>query len=148
MTIPPSGRILGVDWGEIRIGLALSDETQTLASPLETLVRRRGKRFPMPRLVELVALHEPVGILVGLPLTGEGDEAASAIESRGLAESVAARTRIPVELWDERLTTARALRAVREQGGSIRGRKQDVDALAAAVLLQHFLDARKASVAR
>jgi len=148
MAIPPTGRILALDWGEIRIGLALSDETQTLASPLETLVRRRGKRFPMPRLVELVALHEPVGIVVGLPLTGEGDEGASAIESRGLAESVAARTRIPVELWDERLTTARALRAVREQGGSVRGRKQDVDALAAAVLLQHFLDARKASVAR
>jgi putative Holliday junction resolvase len=148
MAIPPTGRILALDWGEIRIGLALSDETQTLASPLETLVRRRGKRFPMPRLVELIALHEPVGIVVGLPLTGEGEEGASAIESRDLAESVAARTRIPVELWDERLTTARALRAVREQGGSVRGRKQDVDALAAAVLLQHFLDARKASVAR
>ncbi len=148
MTIPPSGRILGVDWGQIRIGLALSDETQTLASPLETLVRRRGKRFPMPRLLELTTLHGPVGIVVGLPLTGEGEEGASAIESRRLAQSVAARTAIPVELWDERLSTARALRAVRDQDGSVRGRKQDVDALAAAVLLQHFLDARKASIAR
>ena len=130
----------------MRIGLALSDESQTLASPLETLVRRRGKRFPMPRLLELVAEHRPVGIVVGLPLTPEGDEGESAIESRALAESVAARTGLPLELWDERLTTARALRAVREQGGSTRGRKEDVDALAAAVLLQHFLDARKAAV--
>jgi len=146
--IPTHGRILALDWGEVRIGLALSDETQTLASPLETLVRRRGKRFPMPRLLELVAERQPVGIVVGLPLTGEGDEGPSAIESRTLAQSVAARTALPLELWDERLTTARALRAVREQGGSIRGRKQDVDALAAAVLLQHFLDTRKVAVAR
>jgi putative Holliday junction resolvase len=146
MPIPPAGRILALDWGLVRIGLALCDETQTLASPLETLVRRRGKRFPMPRLLELVAEHSPVGIVVGLPLTAEGDEGQSAIESRILAESVAARTSLPLELWDERLTTARALRAVREQGGSTRGRKEDVDALAAAVLLQHFLDARKAAV--
>ena len=146
--IPTQGRILALDWGEVRIGLALSDETQTLASPLETLVRRRGKRFPMPRLLELVAERQPVGIVVGLPLTGEGNEGPSAIESRTLAQSVAARTALPLELWDERLTTARALRAVREQGGSIRGRKQDLDALAAAVLLQHFLDTRKVAVAR
>src|SRR5690349_8213564 len=144
MSIPSTGRILALDWGLVRIGLALSDETQTLASPLETLVRRRGKRLPMPRLLELLAAHGPVvGIVAGLPLTAEGDEGESAIESRMLAESVAARTGLPLELWDERLTTARALRAVREQGGSTRGRKEDVDALAAAVLLQHFLDARK-----
>ena len=69
MPIPATGRILGVDWGEVRIGLALSDETQTLASPLDTLVRRSGKRFPMARLLDLVELHHPVGVVVGLPLT-------------------------------------------------------------------------------
>lgn len=148
MSIPLTGRILALDWGEIRIGLALSDETQTLASPLATLVRRRGKRVPMPHLLQLITTHQPVGIVVGLPLTGEGEEGASAIASRTLADTVAARTPVPVELWDERLTTARAIRAVREQGGSLRGRKQDLDALAASVLLQQFLDARKASVAR
>jgi putative Holliday junction resolvase len=147
MPIPPTGRILALDWGLVRIGLALSDESQTLASPLETLVRRRGKRLPMPRLLELIAEHSPVvGVVAGLPLTLDGDEGESAIEARTLAESVAARTGLPLELWDERLTTARALRVVREQGGSTRGRKEDVDALAAAVLLQHFLDARKAAV--
>ena len=52
MPLPTSGRLLGLDWGEVRIGLALSDETQTLATPLETLVRRRGKRFPMARFLE------------------------------------------------------------------------------------------------
>ncbi len=141
--IPASGRILGVDWGEVRIGLALSDETQTLATPLETLQRRLGKRFPMPRFLELTTLHQPVGIVVGLPLSPEGSEGESAEASREMAVTVARRTSLPVELWDERMSTARALGAIREQGGSTRGRKGDVDALAAAVLLQHFLEARR-----
>jgi len=141
--IPPQGRILGVDWGEVRIGLALSDETQTLASPLETLTRRRGKRLPMPRLLALATHHAAVGAVVGLPLTLEGEEGPSAVEARDLAATIANRTGLPVDLWDERMSTARALRAVREQDGRTRGRKQDVDALAAAVLLQHYLDARR-----
>jgi putative holliday junction resolvase len=145
--IPSHGRILGVDWGEIRIGLALSDETQTLATPLETLTRRRGKRFPMPRLLELAATHGAIGAIVGLPLTPEGDEGESAGGARDLADTIARRTGLPVDLWDERMSTARALRAVREQDGSTRGRKQDVDALAAAVLLQHYLDARHSKAA-
>jgi putative holliday junction resolvase len=145
--LPPSGRLLALDWGEVRIGLALSDETQTLASPVTTLVRRSGKRFPMPRLLELVAEHAPVGVVVGLPLTGEGHEGESAAAARDLADGVARRTGLPVALWDERMSTARALSAIREQGGRTRGRKQDVDALAAAVLLQHYLDARRVAPA-
>ena len=142
-SIPTAGRILGVDWGEIRIGLALSDETQTLASPLETLVRRAGKRVPMPRLLELTAVHHPVGIVVGLPLSAEGTEEESASAAREMAATIARRTALPVEFWDERMSTARALAAIWEQGGSTRGRRPEVDALAASVLLQHFLDARK-----
>ena len=147
MSLPFPGRLLAVDWGEVRLGLALSDETQTLASPLETLVRRAGKRFPLARFLELVETHGPVGILVGLPLTGEGEEGASAEAARELARTLAERTALPLELWDERMSTARALAVIREQGGRTRGRKEEVDALAAAVLLQHFLDARR-SVAR
>jgi len=143
--LPSSGRLISVDWGEVRIGLALSDESQFLATPLETLVRRPGKRFPMPRFTALVAEHAPVGVVVGLPLTGEGDEAASAVAARELAGQIGGRTGLPVELWDERMSTARALGLIREQGGSTRGRREDVDALAAAVLLQHFLDSRRAA---
>jgi putative holliday junction resolvase len=141
--LPPTGRLIAVDWGDVRIGLALSDDTQILATPLETLVRRAGKRFPMPRFLELVAEHRPVGAVVGLPLTGEGVEAASAHAAREMAETIARRSGLPVELWDERMSTARALGAIREQGGSTRGRREDVDALAAAVLLQHFMEARR-----
>jgi putative Holliday junction resolvase len=143
MPIPTIGRILGVDWGEVRIGLALSDETQTLASALTTLVRRRGKRFPLGRLLELAAQHQPVGVVVGLPLALDGSETESAASARDLATSIAHHTGLPLELWDERMSTARVLTAIREQGGKVRGRKQDVDAHAAAVLLQHFLDARR-----
>lgn len=142
-TLPADGRLIAVDWGDLRIGLALSDEAQILASPLETLVRRAGKRFPMPRFLELLATHRPVGVVVGLPLTGEGVEADSARAARAMADAIGHRSGLPVELWDERMTTARALRVIREQGGTARGRREDVDALAAAVLLQHFMEARR-----
>jgi putative Holliday junction resolvase len=143
MPLPTTGRILAVDWGEVRIGLAMSDESQTLASPVETLSRRRGKRFPLLRFLELAAEHRPVGLLVGLPLSPDGTEQESASAARKLGEMLAERTQLPLELWDERMSSARALAVIREQGGSTRGRKGDVDALAAAVLLQHFLDSRK-----
>lgn len=143
MSIPSAGRVIALDWGEVRLGLALSDETQFLATPLDTLVRRPGKRFPMPAFLEHVDRTRPVGILVGLPLTPEGTETESARAARELAELVARRTGLPTELLDERLTTARAHREIRAQGGSTRGRREDVDALAAAVLLQNFLDIRR-----
>jgi len=142
--LPRTGRLLALDWGEIRIGLAASDETQLLASPLQTVTRRAGKRYPMPALLDLVTRNDIVGLLVGLPLTPEGEEGDSAREARAMGELVAGRAGLPVEYWDERMTTARALRSIQEQGGSTRGRKEDVDALAAAVLLQGFLDARRA----
>jgi len=138
-----AGRLLGVDWGERRIGLALSDETRTLAQPLTTLTRRTGKRFPMRDLLTLLEQHAVTGIVVGLPLDQEGAEGEAATAARLLAADIARRSGQPVELWDERLTTARALRAVRAMGGTTRGRKDDVDALAATLLLQHYLDAKR-----
>ena len=137
------GRLLGVDWGERRIGLALSDETRTLAQPLATLTRRTGKRFPMRQLLTLVDRHAVTGVVVGLPLDLEGAEGEAAGAARALAAAIAQHSGKPVDLWDERLTTARALNAVRDMGGTTRGRKDDVDALAATVLLQHYLDAKR-----
>lgn len=138
-----SGRLLGVDWGETRIGLALSDETQTLAQPLITLTRRAGKRVPIPKLIEVAHTHAVTGVVVGLPLNERGLEGDAARAARALAAAVAERTGLPVTLWDERFSTARALRAVKEMGGSTRGRKGDIDTMAAALLLQHFMDARR-----
>jgi putative Holliday junction resolvase len=138
-----TGRLLGVDWGERRIGLALSDESRTLAQPLATLTRRLGKRFPMAQLLDHIARHQVTGIVVGLPLDESGAEGDAARAARALAEDIGLRAALPVVLWDERMTTARVLAAVREMGGSTRGRKDDVDALAAALLLQHYLDAKR-----
>src|SRR5216117_1778064 len=142
--IPPAGRILAVDWGQRRIGLALSDETQTLAQPLSTLTRRAGKRFPMAQLLDQITRNQVVGIIVGLPLDEAGAEGDAAHAARSLADDIKRRVgELEVSMWDERMTTARVLAAVREMGGSTRGRKEDVDAMAAALLLQHYLDARK-----
>lgn len=140
------GRLLAVDWGERRIGLALSDEMQVLAQPLSTLTRRAGKRFPMSQLLDLVNRHHVTGIIVGLPLDESGGEGDAAHAAKALADDIKRRVRdVEVTMWDERMTTARVLAAVREMGGSTRGRKAELDAMAAALLLQHFLDTKRGS---
>jgi len=137
---------MAVDWGERRIGLALSDETQVLAQPLTTLTRRAGKRFPMAQLLQLITKHNVVGIVVGLPLDETGAEGDAAHAARALADDIKKRAgELEVRMWDERMTTARVLAAIREMGGTTRGRKEDVDAMAAALLLQHYLDAQRGS---
>jgi len=137
--------LLGVDWGERRIGVALSDESQILAQPLATLTRRAGKRFPMSQLLGYLDAQRVVGVVVGLPLNEHGAEGEAARAARALAEDIARRSGRPVELWDERMTTARVRQAIHEMGGKIRGRAGDVDALAATLLLQHYLDAKRGS---
>lgn len=133
------GRVLAIDWGEKRIGLALSDPTRTIASPLGHIARRAGKRPPLAELVKRAKEHEVRAIVLGLPLDASGDDTPRAVEVRGIAAELTRRTGLAVELVDERFSTAAALRTVKEMGGSTRGRRGDVDALAAAILLQHAL---------
>lgn len=133
------GRLLAIDYGERRIGLAISDPTGTIASPAGHVLRRAGKRPPIAELVRRAGELEARGFVVGLPLDQNGDDTPRATEVRRIAAELEKRTGLPVSLVDERFTTAAALRAVREMGGSTRGRKGDVDALAATVLLQHAL---------
>lgn len=133
------GRIVAVDWGDRRVGLAASDPTRTIASPAGFITRRAGKRPPVAELVRRLQELEASAVVFGLPLDLEGDETERAAEVRKVGDEVARRTGLPVRYVDERFTTVAALRAVRQQGGSTRGRKGDVDALAATVLLQHAL---------
>ena len=133
------GRWMAIDWGERRIGLAISDPTGTIASPAGAIERRAGKRAPIAELVRRSVALEARGIVMGLPLDGEGDDTPRSLECRRVAAELARRTSLPVALLDERFTTAVALRAVRDMGGSTRGRKADVDALAATVLLQQAM---------
>lgn len=142
---PPSavtslpGRVLAVDYGEKRIGLAVSDPSRTVASPVGFVTRRTGKRPPIAELARRAEELEATAVVLGLPLDDRGDDTPRATEVRRVAAELERRTGLPVSLVDERYTTAAALRTVREMGGSTRGRKGDVDALAAAVLLQHAL---------
>jgi putative Holliday junction resolvase len=133
------GRLLAVDYGERRIGLAVSDPTGTIASPAGHILRRRGKRAPIAEILRRAEELGARGFVVGLPLDASGEDTPRAAEVRRIAAELERRTGLPVELVDERFTTAAALRAVREMGGSTKGRKGDVDALAATVLLQHAL---------
>ena len=133
------GRLLAIDYGERRIGLAISDPTGTIASPAGVIVRRAGKRPPIAEIMRRAEALEARGFVMGLPLDGNGDETPRTTEVRSIAVELTRRTGHPVELVDERYTTAIALRGIREMGGSTRGRKGDVDALAATVLLQHAL---------
>jgi putative pre-16S rRNA nuclease len=137
---PARGRLLAIDYGERRVGLAISDPTGTIASPAGVIVRRAGKRPPIAEILRRAEALEARGFVVGLPLDGEGNETPRSAETRSVAAELSRRTGLSVELVDERYTTAAALRAVHEMGGSTRGRKGDVDALAAAVLLQQVLN--------
>lgn len=138
-------RVLGVDWGERRIGFAISDPRGIIATPAGHLVRRAGKRPPIAKVIEKARELNATAFVVGLPLAESGDDTPRATEVRGIAAELEKRTGFPVELVDERFTTAAALRAVREMGGGAetRERRGDVDALAATVLLQHALNRRQ-----
>jgi putative Holliday junction resolvase len=135
----PRGRLMAVDLGDRRIGLAISDPTGTIASPAGFLERRAGKRPPLTALLAKAASLDATGFVVGLPLDADGAETPRTEEARRLAFELSARTGLAARLVDERFTTAAALQAIRQMEGSTRGRKGDVDSLAATLLLQHAL---------
>ena len=142
---PREGRIMGIDFGERRTGVALSDPTWSLASPLDTLTRRPGKRPPLKALEALARTHDVVRIVVGLPLDLGGEETSWCAQVREAADKLGRRLETPVEYIDERFSSIRAMRAVREIGlpKRVRERKGRVDRAAAALILQSWLDARK-----
>ena len=140
--LPASGLLLALDWGTRRIGLAVSDPTQTVAHPAGVLTRRTGRRFPMAQLKPYLDEHEPVGIVIGLPLDPSGAAGPAVVETYAVAETIAARTRLPIAYWDERMSTARTRRDMEATGVRPGTRLDQIDALAATVLLQQFLDRR------
>lgn len=140
---PDAGRALAVDWGGKRFGLALSDPTRLIAQPLVTLTRRANHRAPVTDIVELIARHEVTLVVVGLPLDPEGNEGDPAREARALGEAVTRRSGVPVTYWDERLSTAAALRSARTAGVKDRDSRSRIDQMAAVAILQHYLDARR-----
>jgi putative Holliday junction resolvase len=138
-------RVLAVDLGTRRIGVAVSDPSGTLASPYE-VVQRSGDRQRDHR--HLLALAEEVGaerVLVGLPLSLDGGRGPAAVAAQDEIDELAAASPVPVEACDERLTTVTAQRILREQGVPAKAQRQVVDKVAAAVMLQSWLDGRSAA---
>jgi putative holliday junction resolvase len=136
------GRVLAVDYGARRVGVALSDPSATLAQPLTVFTRRVGKRAPVQAIADLAAQHDVEHIVVGLPLTLAGDESEWTAEVRAFGDKLAARTGLGVTFADERLTSVAAERAVRSLGlkRSQREQKERIDAAAAVLILQSWLD--------
>lgn len=135
-------RALGIDFGTKRIGLAVSDPTGTVATPLETLKRRPGKRAPIAKMEQLGRELSADHVVVGLPLDLSGEETPWCAEVRRVGEQLAERLGVPVSFVDERMTSVRAERAVRSMGlpKGERERKERVDAAAAQLILQAWLD--------
>ena len=144
--IEPRGRILALDVGERRIGLAISDETQTLARSL-TVLQRRSKAQDFEALARLVREQDVRAIVVGLPLSLDGSEGPQARRIRryatALSEALVAHGLVtPVIFYDESLSTVTASQLMIASGRKRRDRRDHIDAVAAAVILQDYLDTR------
>lgn len=131
------GRLLAIDYGEKRTGLALSDPSGTLASALDVV---EGEQALWDSLERLVREKEVERIVLGLPLNMDGSVGPKAREVLAFKARLEARVNVPVETWDERLTTVQAERSLRAGGASGRQRVRRLDKVAAQILLQSFLD--------
>ncbi len=131
-------RTLALDFGERRIGVAVTDPTGILAQPLETIQRSRsGDDAHLHRIAEIVTDYEVGRIVVGLPLHLDGRAGPEAERARDFGEAVAQRTSVAVEFLDERWTTLEAERVLRETGTK---RRKGVDAVAAAIILRTYIE--------
>jgi putative Holliday junction resolvase len=136
-------RILALDLGSKRIGVAVSDLTGTVASPSTVLQRSKSRRHDHQRIAELIRHEEVELVVVGLPLSLSGEEGPAARAARREADAIATLVDVPIETFDERLTTVTAERALTEAGVRGPSRRAVVDKVAAAVILQAYLDRRK-----
>jgi putative Holliday junction resolvase len=136
---PP--RVLGLDVGSKRIGLAISDPLGITAQGLETL-HRRNKRADFAQLDEVIREYQVAEIVIGLPLRMTGGEGIQAEKMQIFADEIRRRFRLPVHLWDERLSSVQANRLLRETDMSIKRRGEVVDQMAAVLILQSWMDAK------
>lgn len=140
--LPDSGRLAAIDYGTVRIGIALSDPSQRFASPLATIPRR-----PLDQearwVIEQVREHEIRGFVVGLPLHTNGNESQKSVEARQFADWLRTVTGIPVQLFDERFTSVEAESILSGVRATRKKRKARRDMLAAQVLLTAFIDSSR-----
>jgi putative pre-16S rRNA nuclease len=137
-----TARVLGIDPGEVRVGVALSDDLGMLAHPLETINVSAG-RDPCDRIAELVRERAVLAVVVGVPRNMDGSFGPAAEKARSLIEKLRARLACEVIPWDERLTTVSARRALRHAGRKEKNQRSVIDQVAAQILLQSWLDSQK-----
>jgi putative Holliday junction resolvase len=138
----PTGRIMALDLGEKRIGVALSDPTRTIAGAHSVLMRK-SRLEDTARYAHLIAENGVTRLVIGLPITLGGQEGERAAWVRDYAADLAERLPVPVVFWDESLSTVEASAALRAQGRRGKKLRERVDAVAAAVILQSYLDAQR-----
>ena len=138
----PHGRVMALDLGEKRIGVALSDPTRTIASA-HSVITRKSRLEDAARYAHLVAENGVTLLVVGLPITLGGQEGERAAWVRDYAAGLAERLPVPIAFWDESLSTVEAAAALRAQGRRGKKLRERVDAVAAAVILQSYLDAQR-----
>lgn len=136
-------RLIGLDVGEARIGVAASDPTGTLASA-RTVLQRRPEEAALQRLQRIIEEEEAQAVIVGLPRSLSGELHGQAALVQAFAERLRSQISIPLEFWDERLSTVAAEREMRAAGTRRDRRRTMVDAVAAAIILQNYLDAHRA----
>jgi putative Holliday junction resolvase len=138
-SLPPTGKLLGLDLGTKTIGVAVSDGMRYTATPLETITRTKFTA-DAARLVELIGGNNAVAIVLGLPLNMDGSEGPRAQSTRTFARNLAQKTPLPIVFWDERLSTSAVTRMLIEADTRRDKRAEVVDKLAASYILQGFLD--------
>ena len=140
---PSTPRFLALDVGSKRIGVAVSDELGLTAQPVLTLQRRRSPREDLRSLARLCRRYEVVGIVVGNPLGSEGEVTSQALKIQAFAAELEELTKLPVHLWQERLTSHQAHQILYEAGHERQSHRRLVDQVAATLILQSFLDERR-----
>ena len=135
-------RVMGIDLGSKRIGVAVSDSGGVLASPYEVVLRSEDEERDHRRLLEIAEELEAERIVIGLPLSLDGSMGPTAVAYAAEAERLGATTALPVETYDERLTTVTADRSLMERKMKADARRRIIDMVAAAVMLQAWLDGR------
>ncbi|MEM8802709.1 MAG: Holliday junction resolvase RuvX [Pseudomonadota bacterium] len=137
--MPRSGPLLGLDFGSHTIGVAVSDGLRSVASPIET-IRRKKFKTDAEALLALCAARDVVGLVLGLPLNMDGSEGPRCQSTRAFARNLSGVTDLPIGFWDERLSTVAAERALLEADTSRRRRAEVIDHVAASFILQGALD--------
>jgi putative holliday junction resolvase len=140
---PNPARFLALDVGSKRVGVAVSDELGLTAQPVLTLQRRRNPREDLRSLARLCRRYEVAGIVVGNPLGSEGEVTSQALKIQAFAAELEQLTRLPIHLWNERLTTHEAHQMLYEAGHERQSHHRLVDQVAATLILQSFLDERR-----